>query len=153
MKITQTFDYKTIAKLNKYVHDLHFSLYPNEFEEYNYKNFKKYYKEIITAKNFIFLLLEEGKQPLGYVWFELIDSDGNVFTKPKKTVFVHQISVIDSENRKGYGTLLMDEVVKIGRERNFDQIELCYWYNNKIAKSFYTNKGFTKSVETVQKNI
>ncbi|MFD2445493.1 hypothetical protein ACFSO7_16145 [Bacillus sp. CGMCC 1.16607] len=41
MKISRTNDFELVAKLNKFVHDLHANLYPEYFQEYNF-DFVKY---------------------------------------------------------------------------------------------------------------
>jgi diamine N-acetyltransferase len=66
LKISRTKDYELIAKLNKYVHDVHTELYPKYFKEYDYDAIKDFFKGIMNNPNFIFLILEEGGQQLGY---------------------------------------------------------------------------------------
>lgn len=71
MEINQTKDFDLIAKLNKPVHDLHYSLYPSYFNEYNYKAIKEEFKKLIEKKQFVFLLVEDNQQAVGYAWIEM----------------------------------------------------------------------------------
>ena len=59
MKISQTNDFELVAKLNKYVHDLHANLYPEYFKEYNFEGIKTFFQKIIDKEEFTFLLLED----------------------------------------------------------------------------------------------
>lgn len=47
MRIVQTEDAALIAKLNKSVHDLHHSLYPAYFREYNAEEITETFKQLI----------------------------------------------------------------------------------------------------------
>jgi hypothetical protein len=53
LKISRTKDYELIARLNKYVHDVHAKLYPEYFKEYEYDATKDFFKGIINTPNFI----------------------------------------------------------------------------------------------------
>jgi len=65
MKISGTTDFELIARLNKPIHDLHVSLYPEYFTEYNFEAIRDSFKRWMTNENFIFLLLEDNDEPLG----------------------------------------------------------------------------------------
>ncbi|CAM3989994.1 hypothetical protein [Mesobacillus zeae] len=92
MNITRTSDYALIAKLNQYVHDIHATLYPEYFKEYDYEAMKSFFKGIVGNKDFTFLLLEE-EEPLGYAWIEVRNYPESAFRKPYRSVYVHQISI------------------------------------------------------------
>lgn len=50
---------------------------------------------------------------------------------------------VDEENRgKGYGTLLMDKVIKHAKDKLVDSVELVVDRNNKVAKNLYRKVGF-----------
>lgn len=59
LKISRTNNFELVAKLNKYVHDLHVNLYPEYFKEYNYDEIKEFFQKIIGKEKFTFLLLED----------------------------------------------------------------------------------------------
>lgn len=153
MEISRTNDYEIVARLNKYVHDLHVNLYPEYFKPYDFGEIKTFFQGIIDKKEFIFLMLEVDGKPLGYSWIELKIHPGNVFKKPYQSVYVHQISIVESQRKKGYASALMDEITTIGKEKGINKIELDYWFNNEIAKNFYKKKEFVKYKEFVYKDI
>ncbi|PLR98905.1 GNAT family N-acetyltransferase [Bacillus sp. T33-2] len=152
MKISQTDNYETIAKMNEHVQEIHTSLYPKYFKEYNYPAVAEFFKGIVGKPQYIFLLLEED-EPIGYAWIEKKAYPENAFKKQCLSVYVHQISIIESYKHKGYGSTLMDEIEHIAREIGAETLELDYWVDNAAARDFYKKKGFTLAREFVEKEI
>lgn len=153
MKISQTFNYETIARLNKHVHDLHVKLYPEHFTEYNYEAMKAFFKSIINNNHFVFLLLESEGDAIGYAWLEAIQYHETPFTKSYQSMYVHHISIDEAKRSKGYGTKLMEKIYEIAKDRGIHLVELDYWTKNVVAKDFYKKSGFTKYREFVYKNL
>ncbi|MFE4243850.1 GNAT family N-acetyltransferase [Peribacillus butanolivorans] len=153
MQIRQTTDYEKIAKLNRYVHNLHAKLYPRYFKEYNYTEIKDTFKSLINNNSFVFLILEHNEESLGYVWIEIRNYPENVFKNGYNSVYVHQISIVENQKKKGYGTRLMEEVYKIAKRNDIDLIELDYWFENDDAKEFYKKHHFIKYREFVYKQL
>lgn len=153
MKINQTTDYELVAKLNKNVQNRHVQLYPEYFKEYDEDGVKGFFKENISNPKFRFLLLEDEGQPLGYVWLEIRNYPESVFKKAYQSVYIHQISVVDSKSKKGLGTKLMDEIENIATDNEISKIELDYWSNNFVAENFYKKNGFDVYREHVYKNL
>ncbi|WP_243385334.1 GNAT family N-acetyltransferase [Bacillus kexueae] len=153
MKISRTTDFELVAKLNKYVHDLHVNLYPEYFKEYNFEGIKSFFQNNINKEEFMFLLLEDNGLPLGYAWIEFRDYPENAFKKAYKAIYVHQISISENERNKGYGSKLMEEIVEIAKDNGIQKIELDYWFHNEIAKNFYKKNEFVKYREFVYKDI
>jgi ribosomal protein S18 acetylase RimI-like enzyme len=153
MRIYQTYDYELIAKLNKPVHDLHSKLYPEYFKKYNYLNAKEFFKSLINIDSFIFLVLEDHQEPLGYAWIEIRNYPDDAFNKEFKSVYVQQISIIETQRKKGYGSKLVEEIDHVAKNLEIDFIELDYWMKNSDAKEFYKKHGFTKSREFVYKQL
>lgn len=153
MNITQTSNYEMIAKLNKPIQDLHAEWYPHTFREYNFEEIKETFKNLINNEAFIFLLLEDNQEAIGYAWIEMRNYPENAFRKPYKSVFVHQISLVENERKKGYGTKLMDHIYGIAKSQKIDLVELDYWLHNGAAKDFYKKQGFTEWREFVYKHL
>jgi diamine N-acetyltransferase len=153
MKIIETTDYEAIARLNQSVQTLHSSLYPEYFKEYNYEDIEEFFKGLINKPDFIFLLLEDHDQLIGYGWIELKNYKENAFMKAYKSIYVHQICILAAERRKGYGLKLMESIYGIAKANQIGKIELDYWSENTIAKDFYQKNGFLKYREFVYKEI
>ena len=153
MRISLTKDYELVAKLNKYVQDLHTHLFPKNFKEYNYVEVKNFFKETMNKPNLIFLLLEDNEESVGYAWIEFKDYPESAFKKSYKSVYVHQISISDIHKNKGYGSRLMDEISTIAKTNGMNKIELDYWLDNEAAKNFYKSREFIPYREFVFKDI
>lgn len=153
MKISQTKDYNLVAKLNKHVHILHANLYPQYFTPYNYEEIKETFRNIIQIPNYMFLLLEDKEEALGYAWIEVRNYPQNVFLKGYNSIYIHQISIAESKRGKGYGSHLMEKVYEIAKRKGIGVIELEYWYDNDVAKEFYDKQNFTKYREFVYKEV
>jgi len=144
MNVCQTRDYEVIAKLNRNVHDLHAKLYPKYFKDYNYHAMKETFKSFVENNNFIFLVLKEHEEPIGYAWIEIKIYPESAFKNEYKSVYVHQLSIIENKTQKGYGKKLMNEVYEIAKKNDIDLIELDYWFENMAAKAFYKKENFKK---------
>jgi diamine N-acetyltransferase len=142
-----------IARLNQYVHDVHAKLYPEYFKKYEYDAIKDFFKGIINNPNFIFLLLEDEGQHLGYAWVKIREYPENAFKKSYQTLYVHQISIAEPFRKKGCGSKLLEAIYDIAKTNNISKIELDYWVNNDMAKNFYKKRGFVKYREFVYKEI
>lgn len=153
MRISLTTDYEVVAKLNKFVQDIHTHLFPEYFKPYNYVEVKTFFKETINKPNLSFLLLEDQEEPVGYAWIEFKDYPESAFKKPYKSVYVHQISISEIHKNKGYGSRLLDEISTIAKVNGMNKIELDYWLDNKVAKDFYKKKEFIPYREVVYRDI
>lgn len=137
MEISQTRDFELIAKLNKPIHDLHCSLYPQYFNEYDYEKIREVFKKLIVNDHYVFLLLEDNREAVGYAWIEIRNYPETAFKKGYESVYVHQISIVPMKRKKGYGTGLMNYIYGLARQKGVEVIELDYWVDNKDAKEFY----------------
>ena len=153
MNITRTTDFELIARLNKPIHELHVFMYPQYFKEYNFETIRDSFEKLVRDNSFIFLLLEDGNESLGYAWVEVRNYPETVFTKARQALFVHQISIVNDQKRRGYGTALMNHIYDIAREHSIEIVELDYWANNEVAKSFYNKQGFSGYREFVRKGV
>lgn len=153
MKISQTKDYELIARLNKHVHDVHSQLFPKYFKEYEYEQMKEAFRSFVQNENFIFLLLEDQEEEIGYAWIEIRQYPENAFTKSYQSVFVHNFSINSMKRNQGYGSQLMDEIYQIAKSNGIDLIQLDYWYENTIAKDFYQKQGFQVYRQFVYKDL
>ncbi|AMM92690.1 GNAT family N-acetyltransferase [Peribacillus simplex] len=144
MYVSQTRDHEVIAKLNQNVHSLHAKLYPKYFKEYKYSAMKETFKSLVENKSFVFLLLKEYEEPIGYAWIEIKNYPESAFKNEYKSVYVHQLSIAESQTQKGYGKQLMNKIYEIAKKNDIDLIELDYWFENTDAKEFYKKQHFKK---------
>jgi ribosomal protein S18 acetylase RimI-like enzyme len=153
LEIIQTSDHEVVALLNKDVHDLHVSLYPEYFKEYNYEAMNDFYQQIMGNSNFLFYIIMDQERSLGYVWLEIKEYQETAFRKSYRSVYVHQLSIIREYRNKGLGNRLMNKVNEIAKEKGIHKIELDYWMDNKMASNFYDKNDFKKYREFVYKEV
>ena len=153
MRIYRTDNYEMVAKLNKTVHNIHAHMYPEYFKEYSDAAATEFFKSIININSFIFLILEDHNEPIGYAWLEIRNYPEIVFNKGYQSIYVQQISIEETRRKKGYGSKLMEEVYNIAKNTKIDLVELDYWMKNQQATDFYQKQGFTKSREFVFKKL
>lgn len=141
MYVSQSRDHEVIAKLNRNVHNLHAKLYPKYFKEYNYNAMKETFKNLVGNNNFVFLVLKDHEVPIGYAWIEIKNYPESAFKNEYKSVYVHQLSIVEGQTHKGYGKKLMNEVYDIAKKNDIDLIELDYCGTKTWQqKSFIRNK-------------
>ncbi|WP_284638273.1 GNAT family N-acetyltransferase [Paenibacillus silviterrae] len=153
MVIVPTMNFELIATLNQPAHELHVSLYPDYFKQYDFEAMREFFKKAVTNEKFVFLLIEDDGFPLGYAWIEMKTYSENVFTKQRRTLFVHQISIIEERKSRGYGSHLMNYIYELAKSEGLDDVQLDYWVENEHAKNFYNKQGFVAYREFVYKKI
>lgn len=153
MQIDQTFESEVIAALNKHVHEVHVSLYPDYFKEYQFESVNDFFKKVISNPNFYFYVIKENETNLGYAWIEIKEYQENAFMKAYKSIFVHQLSISTEHRNKGLGVQLMDKINEVAKENDIRKIELDYWTDNEAAQRFYEKTGFKGYREFVYKHL
>ncbi|MFH0068065.1 GNAT family N-acetyltransferase [Peribacillus sp. NPDC056705] len=106
MIVSQTWDHEVIAKLNQKVHNLHAKLYPRYFKENNYCSMKETFERLVKNNSFVFLVLKDHEEPIGYAWIEIKNYPESAFKNKYKSVYVHQLSIAEGQTQKGYGKKL-----------------------------------------------
>ncbi|MFD6209167.1 GNAT family N-acetyltransferase [Peribacillus sp. NPDC060253] len=75
---------------------------------------------------------------------EIKNHPENAFKNAYKSVYVHQLSIVEGQTQKGCGKKLKNEVFDIAKKNDIDLIELDYWFENIAAKEFYKKQHFKK---------
>ncbi|RDW16028.1 GNAT family N-acetyltransferase [Oceanobacillus arenosus] len=153
MKIFPSKDPKKLARLNQTVQNLHVKMYPEYFVPYHSEAMVEEFRDIVSYEGFTFLILEDGGENKGFIFFEIQDRSRTPFKKAYKCLYVHQISIIEAAQGKGYGYALMQRIEQIAKEERAACIELDYWIRNEHARDFYKRLGFKLEREFVRKGI
>jgi diamine N-acetyltransferase len=153
MRVYATNDYELIARLNKPVQEVHAKLFPGRFACYDEEKTKEFFKEVIDQEAFLFLVLENQEQPMGYAWIEIKDRPPSAFKKSYRSVYVHQISVEETGRNQGYGSRLMKEIEEMAKKHKAESVELDYWIGNEGAEAFYEKHQFEPFRRHVFKRI
>ena len=153
MNISQTKDFELLARLNHHVQDLHAKRNPEYFKPYQHREVRDTFRYLVRQNEFVFLLLEDHDEPIGYAWLELRTYPENPFMKSYRSVYVHQIGLTEDQKKKGYGTALMEEVYNVAKEHGIELVELEYWSGNKEAQQFYRKLNFERSREVMMRKV
>lgn len=155
MRIWQTIDAALIARLNKAVQQVHADLYPELFKPYSFADMQAAFEEYLRDESSFFFVVakDETSRPVGYVWVQLRSVAPNVFRRGYKTAHVHQLSVVEPEHRRGFGSALMEYVTTFASETGCVQVELDYWVENTPAAAFYERIGYKPKRIIVQKPL
>ncbi|MFD1471620.1 GNAT family N-acetyltransferase [Companilactobacillus mishanensis] len=105
----------------------------NEFLEnsYNVQQLKSEMKD--SNSDFYFLLLNN--QPIGY----------SKIISNKDNFELERIYILQGNQRKGFGNLLMDHAISLAKLNHVSSINLGVWEHNENAKKFYAKQGFVKT--------
>jgi ribosomal protein S18 acetylase RimI-like enzyme len=62
-----------------------------------------------------------------------------------KVMVIDSVEVKKDQRKKGFGTTLIDEAIKIAKKRKVDSIEMVVNSDNTVAKKLYEKAGFKKT--------
>lgn len=142
MEIVQSFNSEEIAELNQDAQEIHASLYPDFFKEYDFDEVNEFYKNIILNPNNYFFIVKDEGYSVGYMWLEIKEYPENAFLKSYRSLYVHHMGVVKSYRNRGIGRYLMEWINSFAKENGIQIIQLDYWSDNEIANRFYMKNGF-----------
>lgn len=108
---------------------------PDVFSNLSDESLKK--DLIDNFSKFTILILLDKEEILGYLAY-------NIKEKHSKKIHVDQLIITEKSRGQGYGKLLMNELIKIGKENNCERVELDCWTFNENALAMYEHIGFKK---------
>ena len=95
-------------------------------------------KDLIdNFSKFTILILLDKEEIVGYLAY-------NIKEKHSKEIHVDQLIITEKSRGQGYGKLLMNELIKIGKQNNCERVELDCWTFNENALAMYEHIGFKK---------
>lgn len=130
-------DYSKVDKLLLQLHNKHANDYPTFYNELSIFNNKEEYNEFIKQEYRIIILAKHSKEVLGLLWAEIKEKPKNRYMKARKELWLEGIVVDESHRNLGLGKLLMENLINIGEEDDFDSIELMVWSKNDEALNLY----------------
>ena len=143
-------DFEEIHSIFKEVHDLH-----QQNEKKTFKKVDPLTKEefdiLLEDKQNFFLVAEEIKI-IGFINAFIKIKEGR-HTKKKKTMHIEQLGVKKTEQNRGIGSKLIEEIKSIAKENKCDNIILDVWSFNDKAIEFYKHKGFKEKKKRMEINL
>ena len=110
---------------------------------------KKYFTELLKNSNSICLIAKDNNKNIGY----LAASSKEIPYRLSRCVEIENMGVIPEYRSKGIGQKLIDECLKIAREKGFQKVYVNTYFKNNGAINFYKNNGFTEIDLSLEKNI
>lgn len=153
MKVIQTYDFELISKLNQEIQELHRQIYPEYFKEYSFEAVRQFFKQVMMQDTNLFYVVRDGGHDMEYVWMEIRKYKESAFCYSYESMFLHHLHVLSAYRNSGVGTRLMEKVYEVAESREVKKIELDYWVNNEVAKSFYEKRGFKRYREFLYKDL
>ncbi|MEE6131663.1 hypothetical protein CHN50_13935 [Priestia aryabhattai] len=138
-------DFLSFSELKNQVQKLHIKGRPDLYEKKDSTLSRgEYQKWLESAETELLVVRDTEKSVVGYVILDFKKAgDTNPILKNRCTLFIRSIGISEDHQSKGIGKLLMNEIVKYGREKSVDAIELNVLEFNDRAIQFYENIGFT----------
>ena len=127
-----------IAAMKQQIHNVHMNGRPDLFAPYKDLND---FTAHSAAKGCSLLLAEAAGEPVGYVMLQYVHRPPSPYMKERKFIHVEEFCVDESHQRTGIGSLLMEALKKLAREKGYPRIELDVWSFNEGARQFYEAAG------------
>lgn len=134
-------DLEQVNVIRKQVNDLHVKGEPTVFKGF-VPEIANYIKEFINNDNKKLLVCEVDGNICGYAMLELTIKPETVYRFEQKFIDVNELGVLQGQQTKGYGRLLINKVKEIAKELGYAKIELNMWSFNTNALKFYEKIGF-----------
>jgi diamine N-acetyltransferase len=96
----------------------------------------------LTDPNNIFLIIDNGDQPLGYA--QVILNSKEEFITGTNPLEIRRIYATQENIGKGIGKELMQAAIREAQQRGCDSVWLGVWEKNPRVISFYTRWGFVE---------
>lgn len=135
-------DKKDLIEILIQAQELHYENRPDIFKKITKKEVENEVIEVLNNKERkIIVAVNDRNMVCGLIIFKIKEIENHVNLKDAKILYVGKIVVDKKYQRKGIGTLLMQEINRIAKELNCNRIELNCWSFNKKAIEFYKSQG------------
>lgn len=143
-------DLAALVVLNHPVQEWHARLRPDIFRSPDTHDMTPGIAEFLDKENFWVIVAEEHGNLIGYAIYEIRKRDERPFTRARRSIYVHQMSVAPEKRRMGIGKGLLRYVREQASKIGITAIELDVWSANTQAKEFYKSLGFTPLREVLE---
>ncbi len=110
---------------------------------------KKYFTELLKSSNSICLIAKDNDKNIGY----LVACPKEIPYRLSKYIEIENMGVIPEYRCRGIGQKLIDECLKIAKERGFQKVYVNAYFKNIGAINFYKKNGFTEIDLSLEKSI
>ena len=145
-------DIPEVARLLMHVHGVHSEKRPDIFKRGSRKYTDKELKELFKNDLYRIFVAEDGGKIAGYIFCILEVTENDKSLADRKNLYIDDLCVDPSYQRRGVGTLLLERARACAREEKCNSVTLNVWQLNEGAMKFYEKAGF-KVMKTVLEEI
>ncbi|UTW62785.1 GNAT family N-acetyltransferase [bacterium SCSIO 12741] len=142
LKITPTHDYKTLARLNAPLQNLHAQLYPKVFKSHNLEATERELEQFLSQYHWFAFMATWNEEAIGYLLCFIQQRSETAFRFAQKNLYIDQIYVQESFRRKQVGRKLMDSAIELARKEGIQSLQLNHWNLNEEAGRSFEKMGF-----------
>ena len=136
-------DLDALVGLNELVQRLHAKLEPLLFRsDFDTDEIATFFHGVLSDPNSTILLCEDDSV-LGYIWTEHQRRPETPFSPQRERLYVHHISVTETDRRTGVGSALLDAAERLAVEAGLRRIVLDAWASNHSAADFFFSRGYS----------
>ncbi|MCA9869847.1 MAG: GNAT family N-acetyltransferase [Caldilineae bacterium] len=139
-------DTTAVARLCAEVQALHAAAEPHRYKQPGRRfvaETARWFASLLPDHDCFILLGTVEGEAVAYASAALIRNFANIYQPAYLTLYVDQFGVTERQRGHGYGRLLLDELIEIGRSNRADNITLDVQAFNAGAIGFYRRCGFT----------
>jgi len=110
---------------------------------------KKYFTDLLNDNESVCLFAEAEGKVIGYI----AASPKEIGYRNSKYLEIDNMGVVPEYRSGGIGKQLMDECVRIAKERGFEKVYVNAYFQNTKAIEFYKRNGFSEIDVSLEKKI
>lgn len=154
VRVAREGDVDDLIALNRDVQQLHAELEPTFFKaELHRDEIGAFLACKLDSPGHHIRLAEIERRPCGYVWFEMQERPETPFTFPTRRVYIHHLSVLRGDRRKGVASTLLDQVDREARSAGITLVALDTWAANASGRDFFAARGFEPFSIGLRRNL
>lgn len=104
----------------------------------------RFYKQLLSGNRITYVYVDNGEY-VGEVSL-VFDRNDNDYTIPNKRIYLSRLIVKKEFRQMGIGTKLIEYIVKVAKELNYEEISLGVNLDNYKALKLYVNNGFNNII-------
>ena len=151
--IEETQDAEMLMTLNHEVQQCHVEMFPHIFKPPVAEEILDFFRKMVADNTFKHLMACVDQEPAGFIQMEFQTRRENPFKYATCCLYVHQMCVLSKYRRTGVGRELLQVAEQYARNAGIYRLELDYWTENTVAKTFYNHLGYRIFHEQVKKDI
>jgi ribosomal protein S18 acetylase RimI-like enzyme len=135
-------DAGTLARLNPFVHDLHREHAPHVFGAPTHEEAAAAFEAMLRRDNHRAFLAYVDDRAVGYVLVTVGERPASAFNRPRRWLYIDQISIEPAARRRGVGRALVAAVLEYADDTEIHDVEVDTWAFNDRAQAFFASLGF-----------